>query len=762
MASSWSKAVRAVTIAAAVAAGCTAPPVEPPAPAPRQTEPSAVEGSPTVGATLDGRPGAWTDADAFRYRWETCDLSGSDCLTIAERADRSLRLPSIVAGRSVYLTVIGVGAGGSTEAPRILAANEATFEAKQVVHNCLPENSTLDPYRIYITGSWCLWGSANLTVPGGTLLKVPGGARGLNIEGGSNRVGAIDEPPVVVSPMYDTSYGGSIADPAAGLPRYLMRVAGGIASPTQVKNVVVRPAPLGTVELFPADVIISDSRIDAGIVVNGGNPVLVRNRIDAPAGGLAMSVMNANPAGIDTSTTDQNQFGRAHGIRFYNSEIPEGSRWEFGSAGGAVLVPGGTAGWRVSGIHVRGELLLRAGAIVKSSEITDVRGLTVGGNGLLRATGIAELPVVFTTLDDDSVGGDTDSGCCGTIAAPEEVIYQQDGRVDLVGVEARTPTTLLTSYYGPFSITDSLISGGIWAWRNTRAVLARNTFNGATVEAVQLRDAPIHEAALAGPNTNRFSDATGPGRVVRFVDASIPDGVAYHHDGSGAGVVVVGGTAGWRGRGVGVAGTLRIGAGAVVKTDQGTITAVDRGRVDVDGTDSGRVVFTSFSDDAVSGDTDGNGPTHPGVGSGAVALRVGPLAAASVRFADFRYSTAAITVDKSPNVSVRDTHFDENSRAITVDFDWIPGPCPGGVPVQPVTVSNNRFGGNWVVGNIDVTAQQLGDLIGPAAPFTFPLGWPALVRASTTDTVSWKTSSCILPTSPPSSAPIAVLPLLPG
>lgn len=97
-----------------------------------------------------------------------------------------------------------------------------------------------------------------------------------------------------------------------------------------------------------------------------------------------------------------------------------------------------------------GSLELPAGLIVKFSTFS--AGFTVSNTGVLRLLGTARRPIVFTSIHDDSVGGDTNNNGSATVPTPGQAgsLVLNGTQASLVeNVELRYGTDALDSSNGP-------------------------------------------------------------------------------------------------------------------------------------------------------------------------------------------------------------------------------------------------------------------------------------------------------------------------
>ena len=299
-------------------------------------------------------------------------------------------------------------------------------------------------------------------------------------------------------------------------------------------------------------------------------------------------------------------------------------------------------------------LTVQPGAIVKfgSSHLLQVIGT-------LDVQGTALAPVIFTSLLDDSAGGDTptDGDTSGSAGDWCGILY-------LAGSDASTLTQAEIRYAG---------DGNVTALRVTSAVTA--TFADLTIS-----DCLSHGLSLtnAGPTftDTHFQDVGGV--VIDFMPLDAAENFAGTTSaGSGlhrmtiAATTIAGSTtlspantlngdsvlylAGQ----LGISGTLTLEAGLIVKVSLGHEIS-GNGTLNVNGTPAQPVYFTSFADDTLGGDENGDGPTTGTSGDWRRIALSGPVPSSlnhcELRFAG-RSGVAAITVLSEQNfdhVTVRD------------------------------------------------------------------------------------------------------------
>ncbi|MGH3071079.1 MAG: hypothetical protein ACRDNB_02265, partial [Gaiellaceae bacterium] len=162
---------------------------------------------------------------------------------------------------------------------------------------------------------------------------------------------------------------------------------------------------------------------------------------------------------------------------------------------------------------------------------------------------------------------------------------------------------------------------------------------------------------LAGADSNTF---TGPAqfRMVALQSANIPAGNSWTVDGTSGAVIFA--------NGLGVSGSLTLRPGATVKG--GSITVAPDGNIHAAGSSSEPVVFTSFSDDSIGGDTNADGPSAGNPGDHGTAIRLDrPGSSDVITNAVFKYADTAIAVGVLSVWAIHSNQFAKNNRAFTVD-----------------------------------------------------------------------------------------------
>ncbi len=384
--------------------------------------------------------------------------------------------------------------------------------------------------------------------------------------------------------------------------------------------------------------------------------------------------------GIALTGTSANRFlgtGNGRVLALTAASLPLGQTWTVDPASGAVIDALTEYVFGNPGLAVQGKLVLDPGTIVKVGQGAGQSGgygvgygVGLGNIGTLVAHGTPADPIIFTSMNDDSVGGES----TGVPTTPSQKDYtwavaaSEGSTVDVSNAVFRNglfafemDCSLAAEPGGRFDLTDSVIDDEIElgycnrATPSYRPVLERNSFpfNGSPSPsgfqpAVVLYNSDPSGIDLSGPNANDFDQATNAGRVVALAGGEIPSGETWSVSGTSGAVL-----AAWPDTdylappGLTVAGALSLSNNMIVKSgiSQPTVEVTKTGSLATSG--SPAAVFTSLTDDSIGGYSNGGTKaTHGTTGAYGIAIQFDHLeSATSISDLIFKYASDALNYE---------------------------------------------------------------------------------------------------------------------
>jgi hypothetical protein len=285
--------------------------------------------------------------------------------------------------------------------------------------------------------------------------------------------------------------------------------------------------------------------------------------------------------------------------------------------------------WIASNIVINPGAMLTLGA----GTVLKMNGTLLNASGTLLVNGTSASPVVFTSVHDDTIAGDTNNNAGATLPLPGNwsgLVFQTSSAASVLdhvdvrysgaggwsGLYFQSPDANIT-------VKDSIIRNGSQHGINAAHQPMAPTITGCTftgnagnaVENLRLDSVPGFSGNQASGNG---------GNYIRLTSNSIASNVTITRENCLEGSLWVSGNID-----VTAAGTLHLGPGVHFKLAGGLM--IVNGVLDAQGTPPAPIVFTSTADDSIDGDTNNDGASAganghwPGIvvqaGAGASTMR---------------------------------------------------------------------------------------------------------------------------------------------
>jgi hypothetical protein len=655
-------------------------------------------------------------------------------------------------------------------------------------------DTTWSPSRATVYDITCtvtIPAGVTLTIEPGTVVKVGSGLAGIGVEaGGSLQVVGTSASPVVFTSINDNSVGGSQGNgsPAPGDYSEAIYSSGTISVTHAVfryggVSVAASGQASVTNSEIDSEMLLQELGVDAALTITG-NTFNVGNGDH----GRALYVQGSSHlAGIAFTGSGANTFtGADRVVDLETDSLPSGVTWTLSPSSGAVYELSGEfhtlSNPHYFGLTVDGTLTLdpqtvltsdvlttgilvdpgatvslSAGVIMKMSSQATAVGVQTGGS--LQVVGTSASPVVFTSINDNSVGGSQGNGS----PAPgdySEAIYSS-GTISVTHAVFRYGGVSVAAS-GQASVTNSEIDSEMLLQElgvDAALTITGNTFNvgnGDHGRALYVQGSS-HLAGIAftGSGANTF---TGADRLVDFETSTLPAGTSWTLSPTSGAIYEFSGEFHTlccpHPNGLTVQGDLTLNPKTLVVVDsaatgiyvtQGATATLDAGTVFkmasastgievasggtllASGSSTDPIVYTSIEDDSILGDTNADGPTTgtPGDYATGVSLDRPSDTSAQITSSVFKYSDTAIHVGTLTVWHVHGNEFAYNRHSFGVDTTDFDDPTWDVVPCAPryttyINASDNYYRPGVVISGLhwpglDVTPSDYAGIVIPSA-----------------------------------------------
>ncbi len=475
-----------------------------------------------------------------------------------------------------------------------------------------------------VTGNLRIPSDVTLTVEPGTIVKFQHSSVQLYVDGTLDAPGTTAEKVIFTSITDDvggdTNGDGAASSPTPGGWAQIEVTGAATISHTEIRyggHFYGSQIEVDGGSLQMSNSVIAHSASD-GVRVLNSDPLLTSNVYSSNAGAAISMNLGSNP----TITGFSGSANGINGLQIDSGTLTKDLTWDDPDVvyrpDDSITVPAGMT------------LSIGAGQVIKPAHVN----VQLVVDGTLNIAGTASDPVVFTSYADDTHGGDTNGD--GNASAPARGNW---ARVLMRDTSVGNSIDYAEFHYGGH------FYGSMVEAENTDLSVSNSTFSNSESDGLRLEgtDAVVTDSIFrdnlssaismnlnSNPAINGFT-ASGnginglqvdSGTLVKDLTWDDPD-IVYRPDDS---ITVPDGM------------TLAIGAGQVIKPAHVNVQLLVDGTLNIAGTASDPVVFTSYADDTYGGDTNGDADgSTPARGNWARILMRDTSVGNSIDHAEFHY-----------------------------------------------------------------------------------------------------------------------------
>lgn len=255
--------------------------------------------------------------------------------------------------------------------------------------------------------------SASLTLAAGMTIKFAQSNLGVNIAGALTANGTGGSP-VVFTALNDTQFAGSVNGGAPAAPgdwvglQFLNGSTGSVLTQARVRYAGNLSG--AGVRITSADATLDSVEVEfssgAGLTADNSSPTVTNCSFDNNLRAIGQLPITAIPSFVGNTAANNTQSDALSiGGGTLSTSLTLGPQNLLG--GGAFVLAGSFT------VGLAGALTLQADTIIKAES-----GFEIVVDGTLTTQGTPSMPVIFTSIDDDTAGGDTNKNGSSTTGAP--------------------------------------------------------------------------------------------------------------------------------------------------------------------------------------------------------------------------------------------------------------------------------------------------------------------------------------------------------